>query len=98
MGDTQKILSDLKEVRKAVIIGGGLIGLKAVEALAARKIEVTVVELADHILSLNMDRAASSILERILEKKGVRLFTSNTVEAILGNGRVESVRLADGKM
>ena len=97
-GDTQKILSDLKEVQKAVIIGGGLIGLKAVEALAARKIEVTVVELADHILSLNMDRAASSILERILEKKGVRLFTSNTVEAILGNGRVESVRLADGKM
>lgn len=96
--DAQKILSALKGVQKAVVIGGGLIGLKAAEALRKRKIEVTVVELADHILSLTMDSTASSILERALKKEGVHLFTSNTVEAILGNSRVESVRLADGKL
>jgi NAD(P)H-nitrite reductase large subunit len=95
--DAQRISSALKEVQKAVVIGGGLIGLKAAEALRKRMIEVTVVELADHILSLTMDKIASSILEKALKKEGVHLITSNTVEAILGKGQVESVRLADGK-
>jgi NAD(P)H-nitrite reductase large subunit len=96
--DAGKISSALKEARKAVVIGGGLIGLKAAEALKKRNAEVTIVELADHILSLTMDGIASSILERGLKKEGFHLITSNTVEAILGNGRVESVRLADGKL
>jgi len=96
--DANRILSILKEVQKAVVIGGGLIGLKAAEALNKRKVEVTVLELADRILSLTMDSTASSILEKALRKEGVHLITSNTVEAILGNGRVESVRLADGKV
>jgi NAD(P)H-nitrite reductase large subunit len=96
--DAKKISSVLKDVQKAVVIGGGLIGLKAAEALRKRNIEVTVVELADHILSLTLDETASSILEKALKKEGVHLITSNTVEAIMGNGRVESVRLADGKL
>lgn len=96
--DAQKISSALKEVQKAVVIGGGLIGLKAAEALKKRNIEVTIVELADHILSLTMDETASSILEKGLKKEGIHLITSNTVEAILGDGRVESIRLADGKL
>ena len=96
--DAKKISSVLKDVQKAVVIGGGLIGLKAAEALKKRNIEVTIVELADHILSLTMDETASSILEKALKKEGIHLITSNTVEAILGDGRVESIRLADGKL
>jgi NAD(P)H-nitrite reductase large subunit len=95
--DAKKISSVLKDVQKAVVIGGGLIGLKAAEALKKRNIDVTVVELADHILSLTMDETASSILEKAMKKEGVHLITSNTVEAILGDGHVESVRLTDGK-
>ena len=98
LDDAKKISSALKEVQRAVVIGGGLIGLKAAEALKNRKIEVTVVELADHILSLILDKTASSILEKALKREGIHLITSNTVEAILGNGRVESVRLADGRL
>jgi NAD(P)H-nitrite reductase large subunit len=96
--DVKKISSVLKDVQKAVVIGGGLIGLKAAEALKKRNTEVAVVELADHILSLTMDETASSILEKALKKEGVHLITSNTVEAILGDSRVESVRLANGKL
>jgi NAD(P)H-nitrite reductase large subunit len=96
--DAQKISSFLKEVRKAVVIGGGLIGLRAAEALKKRNVELTIVELTDHILSLTLDETASSILEKALKKEGVHLMTSNTVEAILGNGCVESVRLADGRI
>ncbi len=96
--DAKKISSVLKEVQRAVVIGGGLIGLKAAEALRKRKVEVTVVELADHILSLTLDEIASTILEKALRKEGVHLMTSMTVEAIWGDGHVESVRLSDGKI
>jgi NAD(P)H-nitrite reductase large subunit len=96
--DAKKISSALKEVQRTVVIGGGLIGLKAAEALVKRKIDVTVVELADHILSLTLDKMASSILEKALKRDGVHLMTCNTVEAILGDGRVESVRLSNGKI
>ncbi len=96
--DAKKILSILKEVQRAIVIGGGLIGLKAAEALRKRNIDVTIVELANHILSLTMDETASLILEKKLKKEGIQLITSNTVEAIHGVDRVESVRLADGKV
>ncbi len=96
--DAQKILLTLKEVQRAVVIGGGLIGLKAAEALRKRKVEVTLVELANHILSLTLDETASSIIEKELRKEGIQLITSNTVEAIEGEDWVESVRLADGKV
>jgi NAD(P)H-nitrite reductase large subunit len=96
--DAQKISSVLKEIQKAVVIGGGLIGLKAADALVKRKIDVTVVELADHILSLTLDETASTILEKALREQGVHLLTSNTAEAILGDGHAESVRLSNGKI
>jgi len=98
LDDAKKISSVIKEIQKAVVIGGGLIGLKAAEALQKRKIEVTVVELADYILSLTLDETAASILEKALKREGIHLITSNTVEAILGDGMVESVRLADGRI
>lgn len=96
--DAKAILSYLKNVRKALVIGGGLIGIKAAEALKKRNKEVTIVELAKHILSLTLDDKASSILEKGLQKEGVKIITSNTVEEIIGNSHVESVKLADGKI
>jgi NAD(P)H-nitrite reductase large subunit len=94
--DVKKILSALKDVKKAVVIGGGLIGLKAAEALKKRNVEVTIVELTEHILSLTLDETASSILEKALKREGIQLITSNTVEAILGDSMVDSVRLTSG--
>jgi len=98
LDDAKKISSVLEETQRAVVIGGGLIGLKAAEALKKRKIEVTVVELADYILSLTLDETAASILEKALKKEGIHLITSNTVQAILGDAMVKSVRLADGRI
>lgn len=96
--DAKRISSALKESQEAVVIGGGLIGLKAAEALKKRGMKVTIVELAPRILSLTLDSIASSLVKEALKREGIRLITSNTVEAILGNGHVKSVRLADGKM
>jgi NAD(P)H-nitrite reductase large subunit len=83
-------------VESVVVIGGGLIGLKAAEALMALGLEVTVVELMDRVLSVTLDKKASEIVERQLKSRGIRLITENTVEKILDNhNRVEGVILKD---
>jgi NAD(P)H-nitrite reductase large subunit len=72
-----------RKVKKAVVIGGGLIGLKVTEALLALGIEVTIVELADRILSATFDRTASGIIESALRRVGCSTITGNTVDQIL---------------
>ena len=80
----------------AVVVGGGLIGLKTAEALIARGIKVTIVEIADRVLSATFDRRASEIVEMALRERGCELMTKNTVSRIIGKERVEKVVLRDG--
>ncbi len=97
LDDAKKLLSILPNVQRAVVVGGGLIGLKVAEALKKRGVEVYVVELANHILNLTLDETASLLLEKALEKEGIHLMTSTTVERIIGDRKVESVQLSNGK-
>ena len=57
----------------ALVVGGGLIGLKTIEALLERGTKVTVVELADRILGTIFDVTGSRIAEQILRREGVDL-------------------------
>ncbi len=86
-------------VKSAVVIGGGMIGLKATEALMERGIPVAIVELADRILAATFDRKASSIIEGALKKKGCQVFLQTTVTDIRGgkSGCVEGVSLKNKK-
>jgi len=84
-------------VREAVVVGGGLIGLKSVEALVELGIRATVVELADRILSITFDRTASDLATKSLRKAGVEVRCNNTVSEIKRqDGRVTGVVLRDG--
>jgi len=86
------------KVKKAVILGGGLIGLKATEAAIRLGIKVTIVEMADRILSANFDKKASGIIEKALEKTGCQLVTDNTVAEIKGeNKKVKEVILKNNR-
>ncbi|MDH5662302.1 MAG: FAD-dependent oxidoreductase, partial [Elusimicrobiota bacterium] len=100
LSDAQKIEKYIKtnKVKKAVVLGGGLIGLKATEALIELKIRVTIVELADRILSATFDKKASAIIEAALEKIGCKSITNNTIAEIKGkNSKVKEVILKDKK-
>ena len=96
--DANEVRQYIKEhpVESVVIIGGGLIGLKAAEAFIALGLKVTVVELMDRILSATFDRRASEMIERQLKSRGIHLITENTVEKILGtHNQVDGVVLKD---
>ena len=76
--------SKLEQSKRVVVIGGGLIGVSATEALVKRGIKVTLVELKDSILNLILDETASEIAEKMLSEAGVTVITGQTVRRILG--------------
>ena len=96
----KSIESKLKKSKAAVIIGGGLIGVSACEALVKYGLKVTLVELKDNILNLILDNTASLIAEKVLTKAGVNVITGQTVQRILAKIDNESdvggVVLTDG--
>lgn len=96
--EVKRVAAVASEIKKVVVVGGGLIGLKAAESLRELGIEITVVELADRILSPALDAKASRIVEKHLRKQGIEIITNNTVSEIIGpNDEVAGVILKDGK-
>jgi NAD(P)H-nitrite reductase large subunit len=81
----------------AVVVGGGLIGISAAEALIKRGICVTVVEMKDRILNTILDETASSIAEEAIRKAGVRVVTNQTVSEVIGEKQTEGVILDSGE-
>ncbi|MEQ9638282.1 MAG: nitrite reductase large subunit NirB [Devosia marina] len=81
---------------KAVVIGGGLLGLEAAAALNARGMEVVVLHLMGHVMERQLDPAAGYLLQRDLEARGIKVHCKAQTKAILGEERVEAVALEDG--
>lgn len=84
--DTLKIKSYIEtaEPRSAVVIGGGYIGVEMAENLAKAGLQVSIVELADHLIApLDFDMAAD--VHRYIKAKGIRLYLNNGVKAIDGS-------------
>lgn len=84
-------------VKTAVVLGGGLVGLKATEALIGRGIDVKVVELAERVLGPVMDDQASEMIRTVLTENGVEVLTGHTIAEVLGqDGKVNGVLLDNG--
>ncbi|MEM1274983.1 MAG: nitrite reductase large subunit NirB [Pseudomonadota bacterium] len=81
---------------KAVVIGGGLLGLEAAAGLKLRGMEVTVLHLMPHLMERQLDPAAGYLLQKELEGRGIRIHTRANTHEIIGTDRVEGVRLDDG--
>ena len=81
---------------RAVVIGGGLLGLEAAAALRLQGMEVTVLHLAGHLMERQLDEAAGYLLRKDLEDRGIVVKTQASTKAIMGEDRVEKVVLEDG--
>lgn len=98
LDDAKTLETLVGKVKRIAVIGGGLIGLKAAESLHDRKISVTVIELADRILSSAFDRQAGDIIEKRLREVGIEIILNNSVKEIVRTkGRVKAVVLNDGQ-
>jgi len=94
--DAEKILEmwDEGTLEKAVIIGGGLIGMETAEALSNLDVEVTIVEIMDYILPALLDREMAMLVESYLKEKNIKVMTKSTVTEILTkDGRVSGVKM-----
>ncbi|MCI6256620.1 MAG: FAD-dependent oxidoreductase [Clostridiales bacterium] len=84
--------------RRAVVVGGGFIGLEAAENLKAQGLSVTVVDMAPQVMPNIFDREMAGFVKAHLQKNGIRVLTSTPLEAILGTGRVDAVKTGGGTL
>jgi len=97
LDDARALDEHLARSDKAVVIGGGLIGISVTEALQKRGVKVTVVEMKDRILNTILDETASSLAEERVVEAGVQVITGCTVAEITGRDWVTGVVLDDGR-
>ena len=85
---------------RAVVVGGGLIGVSVTDALVKRGVKVTVVEMKDRVLNTILDETASAMEARALAENGVSIITEHTVAQINASlrGGVGGVTLDDGRV
>lgn len=83
--------------KKAVVIGGGLLGLEAAKALKDNGMEVTVVHLMDHLMEQQLDYDSGVILQMLLEKMGIKFRTKAVTNEILGEDYTAGIKLESGE-
>ncbi len=97
IADVDKMLAAAKTHKRAVVIGGGLLGLEAAWGLKQRGMSVALVHLMPTLMERQLDAAAGQLLQRDLDRRGIAFFTDGQTEEITGTERVEGVQLADGR-
>jgi nitrite reductase (NADH) large subunit len=102
LDDVNAMLLAAKSRGRAVVIGGGLLGLEAAIGLKEQGMEVSVVHLMPTLMERQLDAASGFLLKQAIEARGVKVYAKANTKAILGDGpasgpqRVRGVLLEDG--
>jgi nitrite reductase (NADH) large subunit len=97
IADVAAMIEAAKTARRAVVIGGGLLGLEAAWGLKRRGMAVSLVHLMPTLMERQLDAAAGALLQRELDARGIAFYTNAQTEEIEGGERAEAVVLADGR-
>ena len=102
LDDVNRMLEASGDNRRAVVIGGGLLGLEAAHGLSLRGMKVTVVHLLDTLMERQLDAPAGALLKAALEKRGIQFRMCAKTERILpgaagGERRVSGVKFDSGE-
>ncbi|WP_338466125.1 nitrite reductase large subunit NirB [Novosphingobium sp. ZN18A2] len=98
LDDVEKMLAAADGGGKAVVIGGGLLGLEAAHGLSLRGMDVTVIHLMPTLMERQLDEAAGYLLKSELERRGQTILTgADTAEIVERDGHVAGVKLKDGR-
>ena len=100
---TFRDLSDVAAIRRAavqharaIVIGGGLLGLEAAVGLARLGVDTTLLHVMDRLMERQLDHAAAGLVKRAMEARGVKVLLKADTAAVEGEGRVERLVLSDG--
>jgi nitrite reductase (NADH) large subunit len=97
LGDVDAIRAAALPGSRAVVIGGGLLGLEAAYGLAKSGTAVTLVHLMDRLMERQLDAPAAALLQRAVEAHGITVLLEAETERVLGTERAASVGLKDGR-
>lgn len=99
IADTRLMLDSATRHRRAVVIGGGLLGLEAAHGLKLRGMDVSVVHNGATLLERQLDERAGRLLQAALESRGLHFALGKQTSELIGNaaGRVSAVRFSDGE-
>jgi len=94
--DYLRRIRDEREIKKAVVIGGGLIGIETSEALELAGMEITIIELLPQLLTF-LDWEMAKLVENHVKSKNANVITENGLAAFLGeDGKLTAVKLQNG--
>jgi nitrite reductase (NADH) large subunit len=82
---------------RAVVIGGGLLGLEAAHGLHRNGMDATVIHLTANLMERQLDGVSAGLLARALQQRGITVMTAASTRAVLGADRAHGVALADGR-
>ncbi len=94
--DCETMIAAAGQYRRAVVIGGGLLGLEAARGLLHLNMSVTVVHLFATLMERQLDATASAMLQAALEGQGMRFLLERATAELTGDERVTGVRFTDG--
>jgi nitrite reductase (NADH) large subunit len=97
LDDTRELMRRAGPQTKAVVIGGGLLGLEAARGLQVQGCHVTVVHLMATLMERQLDPPGGQYLVAKMERLGIRVLLGRSTTAITGHGRVEAVEFSDGE-
>jgi NAD(P)H-dependent nitrite reductase large subunit len=96
LDDCDRILAFVNRVRRAAVIGGGLLGLEAARGLVNAGLDVHVVHLMPHLMETQLDGLGARVLQQQLEQLGVRVHLEKSTTAVLGDEAVTGLAFKDG--
>ena len=82
LDDVERLRDRMPSARRAVVIGGGLLGVETAAALCQAGLKVTVVEMGAHLMRRQLDPATAEVLRRMLVARGVDVVTGHTLSTV----------------
>ena len=96
IADVEVMKDAARNYKKAVVIGGGLLGLEAANGLMKQGMDVTVVHLLGKLMERQLDGPAAQMLQQSLEDRGMKFLMEHSTEEIQGDDRVTAVKFTNG--
>ena len=102
IADTNLMIDAATKYKKAVVIGGGLLGLEAANGLMLRGMQVTVIHVMPTLMERQLDAVAGGLLQKSLEERGLKFVMGGQTQALIGDedagkgGRVMALQFKDG--